>query len=65
MPNRRVAELIGPLRLASDIAASPLLVRDGVMDVPTGPGLGVELDEDRIAFLARQHDQPGHRTDRR
>ncbi len=59
LPDLRLgSELFGPLRLESDLAASPILVRDGVIDVPTGPGLGVALDEDRIAFLARPHDQP-------
>ena len=55
LPNLRLgSELFGPLRLASDVVVSPLTVRNGAIDVPTGPGLGVELDEDRIAFLARQ-----------
>jgi galactonate dehydratase len=27
----------------------PFLVRDGYLDLPTGPGLGIELDEDAVA----------------
>lgn len=45
-------ELFGPLRLDGDIARGPLAIRDGALELPTGPGLGVTLDEDRIAYLA-------------
>ncbi len=31
-----------------DIVTESPSVRDGIMDVPTGPGLGVELDEERL-----------------
>jgi galactonate dehydratase len=27
----------------------PFVVRDGYIDVPTGPGLGIEIDEDALA----------------
>jgi galactonate dehydratase len=27
----------------------PFVVKDGYVDVPTGPGLGIELDEDQLA----------------
>src|SRR6185312_14470408 len=27
----------------------PFVVRDGYLDLPTGPGLGIELDEDALA----------------
>lgn len=49
------SELFGPLRLSEDIVADPIRVQDGVLRVPDGPGLGVVLDEDRVAFLARRH----------
>lgn len=48
-------ELFGPLRLAEDIVTVSLLVSKGVVRVPDGPGLGIELDEDRIRSLARWH----------
>ncbi|MEA3113102.1 MAG: muconate cycloisomerase [Caballeronia sp.] len=48
------SELFGPLRLECDLAGAPLSVRNGVLDVPTGPGLGVTLDEDRIRELAER-----------
>ena len=59
MPELRLGcELFGPLRLAGDVVTEPLRVRDGMLQVPDGPGLGVTLDEDRLAFLARDHGQP-------
>jgi L-alanine-DL-glutamate epimerase-like enolase superfamily enzyme len=42
------------LRLECDLAGASLSVRNGVLDVPTGPGLGVTLDEDRIRELAER-----------
>ena len=54
------SELFGPLRLADDIVTSPLIPRDGTLRIPPGSGLGMTLDEDRVAFLARQR-EPGFR----
>ena len=34
--------------LADDLLAEELLVRDGFLTVPTGPGLGVELDQQAL-----------------
>jgi len=31
-----------------ELLTTPLDFRDGFMTVPTGPGLGVEVDEDRL-----------------
>ncbi len=45
------SELFGPLRLAADITTTSLVPRAGVLELPTGPGLGVTLDEDRIRRL--------------
>lgn len=53
LPELRLGcELFGPMRLAHDIVAEPLVVRDGCVALPTGAGLGVELDEDKVDFLA-------------
>ena len=55
VPDLRLGcELFGPMRLSEDLVAESLLVQDGVIAVPAGPGLGVVLDEDRIAHLARR-----------
>lgn len=37
--------------LATDIVQVPIVPEDGQIRVPEGPGLGVELDEDRIRHL--------------
>lgn len=46
-------ELFGPLLLTEDILQTPLDYRDFELTVPAGPGLGVTLDDDRVAFFAR------------
>ena len=39
-------------------------IEDGYLDVPTGPGLGVELDEDKLAKYAEAYQkQRGHARD--
>jgi muconate cycloisomerase len=43
-------DILGPLAYEHDLLAEPIEFRDGAVRVPTGPGLGVELDE---AMLAR------------
>ncbi|MFS8037825.1 muconate/chloromuconate family cycloisomerase [Xanthobacter sp. AM11] len=46
-------ELFGPLLLTEEILAEPLDYRDFELAVPAGPGLGLTLDEDRIARFRR------------
>ncbi|TWI11636.1 muconate/chloromuconate family cycloisomerase [Aerolutibacter ruishenii] len=46
-------EFFGPLLLTEEILATPLQYRDFHVSVPTGPGLGVELDEERVQFFRR------------
>lgn len=46
-------ELFGPLLLTEEILETPLAYGDFALQVPSGPGLGIALDEDRIAFLRR------------
>lgn len=46
-------ELFGSLLVKEDILAEPLRYADFHLEVPTGPGLGIALDEDRIAFYRR------------
>lgn len=40
----------GPQFLADDILQTPLDIKDGVIRLPDGPGLGVEVDEEKLAF---------------
>jgi len=46
-------ELFGPLLITEEILATPLAYRDFHLEVPTGPGLGIALDEDRVAAFRR------------
>jgi muconate cycloisomerase len=46
-------ELFGPLLLTEEILREPLDYSDFELTVPAGPGLGIALDEERIAFFAR------------
>lgn len=49
-------ELFGPLLLTEETLETPLAYGDFALRVPSGPGLGIALDEDRIAFLRRDAD---------
>jgi glucarate dehydratase len=42
-----------------DVIAEPLEIRDGHIDVPSGPGLGVELDPDQVERFRREYVKSG------
>jgi len=46
-------ELFGPLLLTEEILQTPLVYRDFCLQLPTAPGLGIALDEERLDFLRR------------
>lgn len=46
-------ELFGPLLLKDDIVANPPRYEDFELVLPTGPGLGLTLDEDKLNFYRR------------
>jgi L-alanine-DL-glutamate epimerase-like enolase superfamily enzyme len=46
-PNCILAEM--PPELEADILKKPIAVRKGMVEVPKGPGLGIELDEKTVA----------------
>jgi muconate cycloisomerase len=46
-------ELFGPLLLTEEILVEPLDYSEFSLSIPTGPGLGIELDNERVAFFAR------------
>jgi muconate cycloisomerase len=46
-------QLFGPLLFKDDIAANSPEYRDFDLVVPNGPGFGVVLDEDKLAFYRR------------
>jgi muconate cycloisomerase len=41
------------LLLTEDILSEPLVYRDFELHVPNTPGLGLSLDEERLAFFRR------------
>ncbi|MEO7126491.1 MAG: o-succinylbenzoate synthase [Nakamurella sp.] len=40
-----------------DIVTEPFVIRDGYIDVPTGPGLGVEVDMDALAGVMSRREK--------
>ncbi len=46
-------ELFGPLLLSDEILTEPLIYRDFCVDVPSAPGIGVALDQDKVDFYKR------------
>jgi muconate cycloisomerase len=47
-------ELFGPLLLTQEILQQPLVYRDFMLQVPTGPGLGVDIDLEKLQSLRRR-----------
>ena len=47
-------ELFGPLLLTQEVLRTPLVYRDFMLQVPTGPGLGVEPDMGKLRDLRRR-----------
>jgi muconate cycloisomerase len=47
-------ELFGPLLLTEEILVEPLQYRDFMLQVPTKPGLGIDIDRDKLARLRRR-----------
>ena len=47
------AALNGPQFLTADVLKKPLRIEKGIAHVPEGPGLGIEVDEDRVIELMR------------
>jgi muconate cycloisomerase len=46
-------ELVGPALMTHEVVTEPLTYRNGMLQVPTGPGLGVEIDDEKLRFHAR------------
>ncbi|GAB5097734.1 muconate/chloromuconate family cycloisomerase [Caballeronia sp. HLA56] len=47
------SELFGPLLITEEIVTQPLDYSDFELTVPNGPGLGIELDEERLKRFTR------------
>ena len=46
-------DILGPLAYEHDLLAEPMEFRDGAIRVPSGPGLGVALDEEMLGRFRR------------
>jgi L-alanine-DL-glutamate epimerase-like enolase superfamily enzyme len=54
MPVARWVEYITPSAYIEEIAAQPFVLdENGMLPIPTGPGLGIELDPDGLKRLSR------------
>jgi L-alanine-DL-glutamate epimerase-like enolase superfamily enzyme len=51
---RRAGELSNFLDLSDDLLAEPLRITDGFLTVRQGPGLGAEIDEDKLRHYRRE-----------
>jgi muconate cycloisomerase len=47
-------ELFGPLLLKDDLVTEPLTYRDFAIHINKGPGFGVTIDPDKLAFYRRE-----------
>lgn len=47
-------ELFGPLLLTDDVVTTKIQYRNGALQIPNGPGLGVELDSDKLNHYKRK-----------
>ncbi len=54
---QKPAALNGPQFLTADVLTTPLTINEGKAKVPSGPGLGVEVDEAKVIALARKTGQ--------
>lgn len=52
---RSAAELSNYLDMADDLLEEPLLIENGCMRVPEGPGLGIKLDPEKVARYRVDH----------
>ncbi len=51
---KRPAALNGPQFLTADVLSKPLAIAGGIAEVPTGPGLGVDVDEAKVHALMKK-----------
>ncbi len=51
---KKPAALNGPQFLTADVLKKPLRIENGVAYVPDGPGLGIEVDEDKVIEMMKK-----------
>jgi L-alanine-DL-glutamate epimerase-like enolase superfamily enzyme len=49
---QKPAALNGPQFLTADVLKTPLRIVNGAAEIPAGPGLGIDVDEDKLTALA-------------
>ncbi|MGQ9732557.1 MAG: mandelate racemase/muconate lactonizing enzyme family protein [Candidatus Zipacnadales bacterium] len=54
---QKPAALNGPQFLSESVLKEPLVPQDGVLSVPDGPGLGIEVDEHKVRDLSARTGQ--------
>ena len=55
LTSRRAGELSNFLDMSDDLLAEPLRIRDGLLHVPPGVGLGIDIDPDKLARYRTDH----------
>ena len=55
---------IEPISIRDDrpILKEPLLVKDGYIEIPEKPGLGLEFDEEVMRWWSENKGEPGHQN---
>ncbi|MDO9215978.1 MAG: enolase C-terminal domain-like protein, partial [Lacisediminimonas sp.] len=48
-------ELFGPQLLVDDIVQAPMQIRDFALQIPDGPGFGIEIDQAKLMRFDRNH----------
>jgi L-alanine-DL-glutamate epimerase-like enolase superfamily enzyme len=56
---KKPAALNGPQFITDDLLKTPLKIKDGVAHAPTGPGLGVDVDEKKLMEWVEQEIREG------
>lgn len=51
---KKPAALNGPQFLTADVLNKPIQIHNGIAYVPTGPGLGIEVDENKVLDLMKE-----------
>ena len=51
---KKPAALNGPQFLTADVLKNPLEIKSGEAKIPTGPGLGISVDENKVRELVKQ-----------
>ncbi|MGE0219284.1 mandelate racemase/muconate lactonizing enzyme family protein [Mycolicibacterium sp.] len=55
LTSRRAGELSNFLDMSDDLLATPLHISDGQLQVPAGPGLGIDVDPDKLRHYRTDH----------